>query len=82
MPMVRQARKIELTPPTARMPVDLLTRLLERSRNFRLLGQSQIKQVLLAFALDDAFAAAAMNPAFVPGEFLKRRDVLLSQFLK
>jgi hypothetical protein len=81
VPMVRQAGKVELTPTAAGMSGNLLTSFLERSRNFRFLGMSQIKQMLLAFALNDAFAPAAMNPAFVPGKFLNRGCVLLLKFL-
>ena len=82
VPMVRQTGKIELAATTASMSGNLLTRLFTRGGKFRLVGRSQIKQMLLPFALDDAFAPAAMNPALVPSEFIQRRGVLFSQFLK
>ena len=72
VPVVRETGKIKLAATTTSMSGDLLTRLFTRGGNFRLLGRSQIKQMLLPFALDDAFAPATMNPTLVPGEFLQR----------
>jgi hypothetical protein len=82
MPVVRQAGKIKFTLMSARLSGDLLTRLLDGEGNFRITRRSQIKQMLLTFALDDAFAATAMNPAIVPGEFFQRRSVRLPKLLE
>jgi hypothetical protein len=49
----------------------------------RLFGSAltgQVKQVLLAFTLDDPFPPSSMDPPLVPGELLQNGRVLLPKF--
>jgi hypothetical protein len=83
MPMVRQAGKIEFpTTATAGMPRNLLTRFVGFSnrRTFDVTRWRQIKQVLLAFPLNDPFPSASVDPALVPSELFQNGRVLLPEF--
>ena len=54
---------------------------IERSGHFRRAGRSQIKEMLLAFGLDNPLAVTAVNPALVPSQLLQHRGVLMLKFL-
>src|SRR5436190_3734344 len=53
-----------------------------RNGSFGAVVGSQIKEVLLAFALDDSFTSMAMNPTLVPSELLEGRRILLLKLSK
>ncbi len=81
--MVRQAGKIELATTTAGMPRNLLTRFvgIGNRRTFDVTRRRQIKQVLLAFPLNDPFPSASVDPALVPSELFQNGRVLLPEFV-
>jgi hypothetical protein len=78
---VRQAGKIEVTTTTG-MPRNLLTRFVGicNRRAFDVTRRRQIKQVLLAFSLNDPFPSASVDPALVPGKLFQNGRVLLPEF--
>src|SRR5262245_19256034 len=54
----------------------------DRNGRFGAVGDDQIKEMLLAFALNDSFASMAMNPTLVPSKLLESRRMLLLKFSK